>query len=148
MDEVEKNKKKVKVKKKRTLLQRIVNVFLYSGIVLLFLLLILFGISQTSTFRDFLRDKVVEEVNSTLNGKLYIGEIQGTIFTSLFLRNTVVTSGKDTILKAETIGVMTSPLQLLLKKIHIRYFEIRNASINLASDENGDLNINKALSSF
>ena len=143
MDEVEKNKKKVKVKKKRTLLQRIVNVFLYSGIVLLFLLLILFGISQTSTFRDFLRDKVVEEVNSTLNGKLYIGEIQGTIFTSLFLRNTVVTSGKDTILKAETIGVMTSPLQLLLKKIHIRYFEIRNASINLASDENGDLNITK-----
>jgi len=131
------------MKKKRTILQRIVNAFLYTGIGLLFLLLILFGISQTSTFREFLRETIVEEANSALNGKLYIEEIEGTIFTSLILHNTVVSMGKDTLFKAETIGVMTSPLQLLLKKIHIRHFEIQNASINLSTDESGELNLTK-----
>ena len=141
MSKEEKNK--VKEKKKRTLLQRIVNAFLYTGIALLFLLLILLGISQTSTFREFLRETIIEEANSALNGKLYIEEIEGTIFTSLILRNTVVSMEEDTLLKAETIGVMTSPLQLLLKKIHIRHFEIKNASINLSSDESGELNLTK-----
>ncbi len=146
MSEKEKNKprqKPGKEKKKRTLLQKIVNVFLYSGIVLLFLLLILIGISQTSTFREFLRDTIIEEANSSLNGKLYIEKIDGTIFTSLVFHNTVVSMGEDTLLKAETIGVMTSPLQLLLKKIHIRHFEIQNAFINLATDEKGELNLTK-----
>ncbi|HSP88831.1 MAG TPA: AsmA family protein, partial [Ignavibacteriaceae bacterium] len=143
MSEEEKNKKKVKEKKKRTLLQKIVNVFLYCGLGLLILLLILLGITQTSTFREYLRETIIEEANSSLNGKLYIGEIEGTIFTSLVLKNTSITMDGDTLLKAETIGLMTSPLQLLLKKIHIRYFEIENASINLERDSSGEINLTK-----
>jgi uncharacterized protein involved in outer membrane biogenesis len=38
---------------------------------------------------------------------------------------------------------MTSPLQLLLKKIFIRHFEIENASIKLTRDETGELNLAK-----
>ena len=143
MNEEEKNKKKVKEKKKRTPLQRIVNAFLYTGIGLLILFLILLGITQTSTFREFLRETIIEEANSSLNGKLYIERIDGTIFTSLLLHNTVVTMEKDTLLYAEKIGVMTSPLQLLLKKIFIRHFEIENASIKLTRDETGELNLAK-----
>ena len=103
MNEEEKNKKKAEEKKKRTLLQKIVNVFLYAGLGILLLLLILFGITQTSTFREYLRETVLKEANSTLNGKLYIEKIDGTIFTSLLLRNTVVTMEDDTLLKAEKI---------------------------------------------
>ncbi len=143
MSTEEKNKKKTKEKKKKTLLQRIVNVFLYTGLGLLILILIILGITQTSTFRDYLRDKVMEEANSALNGELYIGEIDGTIFTSLFLRNTAITMKGDTLLQAETIGVLTSPLQLLLKRIHIRHFEITNAQINLKTDKDGELNFAK-----
>src|SRR5690606_21282059 len=143
LSEEEKNKKKPKEKKKRTLLQKIVNVFLYTGLGLLILILLLLGISQTSTFREYLRETVIEEANSALNGKLYIERIDGTIFTSLMLRNTVVTIEDDTLLKAENIGVLTSPLQLLLKRIHIRHFEIQNAYINLIEDESGDLNFTK-----
>ena len=141
MSKEEKNKKKSKEKKKKTLLQRIVNVFLYTGLGFIILILILLGITQTSTFREYLRETIIEEANSSLNGKLYIEEIDGTIFTSLLLRNTVVTMDEDTLLNAEKIVVMTSPLRLLLKKIFIRHFEIRNASINLATDEAGELNL-------
>jgi hypothetical protein len=139
----EKNKKKSKEKKKKTLLQRIVNGFLYAGLGLLILILILLGITQTSTFREYLRETVIEQANSALNGKLYIEEIDGTIFTSLLLRNTVITMEEDTLLKAEKIGVLTSPLQLLLKKIHVRHFEIQNANINLKTDKSGELNFAK-----
>ncbi len=130
-------------KRERTLLQRIVNVFLYSCIGFLILLLILLGISQTHTFREFLRGKVIDIANSTLNGKVYIGEIDGTIFTSLTLRNTVVSMKSDTLLKAEEISVLTSPLQLLLKKIYVRDFEIKNADFNLSTDSSGVLNLIK-----
>ncbi len=143
MDKAEENKEKVKVKKKRTLLHRIVNAFLYTGIGLLVLILILFGISQTHTFREFLRETIIEEANSALNGKLYIEEIDGTIFTSLILRNTVINMESDTLLKAESITLMTSPLQLLLKKIYVRTFEIKNSTINLSKDSSGELNLVK-----
>src|SRR5690606_32447113 len=39
----------------------------------------------------------------------------------------------------------TSPLQLLLKKIKVRYFEIKDAEISLAEDSSGVLNIIKLL---
>ena len=107
------------------------------------LFLILLGISQTHTFREFLRGKVVEMANSTLNGEISIGELEGTILTSLTLRNTIVTMKSDTLVKAEKISVLTSPLQLLLKKIYVRDFEIENADINLSTDSSGVLNVIK-----
>lgn len=141
--EKEKQNKTTEAKKKRTLLQRIVNVFLYTCIGFLILLLIFLGVSQTHTFREFLRETVIEEANSALNGKLYIEEIEGTIFTSLILHNTIVSMEKDTLLKAESIRVLTSPLQLLLKKIYVRNFEISNAEFSLSTDSTGVLNLSK-----
>lgn len=133
-------------KKKRTLLQRIVNVFLYTCIGFLILFLIFLGISQTHTFREFLRGKIVDIANNTLNGTISIGELEGTIFTSLTLRNTVVTMKNDTLLKADKISVLTSPLQILLKKIYVRDFEIKNAEFNLSRDSSGVLNFMKLFS--
>ena len=105
----------------------------------------MFGASQTSTFREFLRKTVIEQVNKNLYGTLYIGKIDGTIFTSLILRNTVLNMGKDTLLNAGKIELRTSPLQLLLKKIKIRKFEIVQADISLITDSTGRLNFSKLI---
>ncbi len=137
------NQTKKKIKKKRTLLQRIVNVFLYTGIAVFILLVIAFGFSQTSTFRNYLRDLVIAQADSTIDGNLHIGEIEGTIFTSLILKNTMLNMGKDTLLNAGTISIKTSPLHLLLKKIYVREFEIRNANVSLIKDKSGELNISR-----
>jgi uncharacterized membrane protein YeaQ/YmgE (transglycosylase-associated protein family) len=137
--------KKEVIKKKRTLFHRIVNIFLYSGIGLFIIILLLFGASQTSTFREFLRKTVIEQVNKNLYGTLYIGKIDGTIFTSLILRNTVLNMGRDTLLNAGKIELRTSPLQLLLKKIKIRKFEIVQADISLITDSTGRLNFSKLI---
>jgi hypothetical protein len=136
-----KSEKDKVIKKKRTLFHKIVNIFLYSGIGLIILIIIFFGISQTPTFREYLRKTVIEQANKNLNGTLYIGKIDGTIFTSLILRNTLLNMGKDTLLNARKIEVRTSPLQLLLKKIKIRKFEIVQADIALIADSTGKLNL-------
>lgn len=130
-------------KRKRTLFQKTVNVFLYIGIVFLGLLIFLFGFSQTQTFRNWLRDFVVATANENLNGTLSIGKIEGTIFTSLILRDAVVTMNEDTLLNAGKIEVRTSPLRLFLKKIYVRKAEIKDAKVSFVADSLGELNVSK-----
>ena len=139
----EQKKDIVKGKKKRTFLQRTVNVFLYIGIGIFLLLVVAFAVSQTSFFRNWLRETVISAANDALNGKVYIGQIDGTIFTSLTLRDTYVTMGTDTLLNASRIELRTSPLQLLLKKIYVRKLEIDRTAIKLTKDRDGSLNISK-----
>lgn len=136
-------KNKIKIKKKRTLLQNIVNVFLYTWITLLFISLELFGISQTLTFRKFLRNEVINIANNELNGYIRLGKIDGTIFTSLVLRNTIIIMGSDTLLNAGVIEVKTSPLQIFLKRIYVRKVEIADAKIAFVADSTGSLNISR-----
>ncbi len=110
---------------------------------LLVILLIALGFSQTSTFREYLRSTVVNLANKNLHGHVSIGKIDGTIFTSLYIRNSVVNMASDTLLNAETIAVKVSPLQILGKRIYVRNIEIRNAKIDFTSDSAGVLNISK-----
>ena len=131
------------VKKKRSIFHRTVNVFLYIALGLLVLLLIAAGISQTSAFRSYARDTIIEIVNESINGKLYFEKLEGTILTSVVIRNASLTLDSDTLFKASVIEVKTSPLQLLLKKIYIRKIEITDAKIGLIVEENGRLNIDR-----
>ncbi len=129
--------------KKRSLFRKIVNSFLYLGIVLLTILLLFLGISQTSTFREYLKSTLVNLANKSLNGHISIGKIDGTIFSSLYIRDAVVNMGTDTLLNSETIGLEVSPLQILVKRIYVRNIEIKNTKINFISDSLGKLNISK-----
>jgi len=137
-------KKKNKVKK-RTLLQKTVNVFLYIGIVLLGLCLILFPVTQTSFFKEKLKNYIVEKVNESINGKISIGKLDGTIFTTVILDNTVISNGQDTLLRAQRIEVKTSPLAIFLKMIHVREVSISNADIRFVKDSGAELNISKLI---
>ncbi len=128
---------------KRPLFRRIINYFLGAGVGLFVLVLLAFGYTQTSSFRNWVKDIVVEEVNSSSNGKLTIGQLDGTIFTSLVLANTSYIFEKDTLLFAEKIEIKISPLRILLKTIYVRKLEIENARISLLKDENGVLNFSK-----
>ncbi|MCW8961500.1 MAG: AsmA family protein, partial [Ignavibacteriaceae bacterium] len=135
-----------KPKIKRPLARRIINYFIGAGVALIVIILLAVGFSQTSTFRNWFKEFVTEQVNSSTNGTLSIGNIDGTIFTTLILSNTVYTIEKDTLFSAETIELKVSTLRVLLKTIYIRKLEIDNAKVSLLKDENGDLNISKITS--
>ncbi|MDP4172698.1 MAG: hypothetical protein Q8933_01905 [Bacteroidota bacterium] len=135
------NKKKPKPKK--SVFRKIVNVFLYTFIGIIILLALFFAFTQTSTFREILRKEVISQVNSSINGKLDIGKIDGTIFTSLIIHNASLTSGNDTLLSAGRIFLKTSPLQIFLKRIYIRNFELSDTRVNLLKDSLGVYNFSK-----
>jgi hypothetical protein len=130
---------------KRPLFRRIINYFLGTGVGLMIIVLVAFGYTQTSSFRNWLKDFIVEKVNSSTNGNLTIEQINGTIFTSLILSNTSYTLYEDTLFTAERIELKVSPLRVFLKTVYIRKLEIENANISLLKDENGELNISKII---
>lgn len=132
-----------KPKIKRPLFRRIINYSVGIIVGLFVIVLIGFGYTQTSSFRNWLKDFVVEQVNSSTNGSLNIDRIDGTIFTSLILSNTSYTLYEDTLFKAGRIELKVSPLRVFLKTIYLRKLEIENANISLLKDENGELNISK-----
>ncbi len=129
-----------KNKSKKSLFRRIVNIFIAGGLLFIGLIILLVGFSQTSTFRNFIKDNLIKIVNSNTDAKLSIENIEGTILTSIFINKPCLTTGSDTLLNAEKLIIKASPLQLLLKRIYIRNFELRNASINLLQEKNGDWN--------
>ncbi|MCF8241162.1 MAG: hypothetical protein K9J16_07230 [Melioribacteraceae bacterium] len=137
------SEKKKDTKTKKPLYKRIINWFIGFGIGIIILLLILFGFSQTSTFREMLRNRVITEVNSAVNGEFNIEKIDGTILTSLILTNTSLVIDQDTLLYADRIELKTSPLRLIEKNIYIRKLGLKNIRINILEDENGNWNISK-----
>lgn len=137
------NEKTEKKKFKRSLFHKIVNVFIGLAALLLFLLVVFFGFSQTKTFRTYLRNEIIADVSNSINGNLYIEKIDGSIFSSLILYNTILSSPDDTLLYADEISIKTSPIHLLLKRILIREVLIKNAKMNLLQDKNGIWNISK-----
>jgi hypothetical protein len=84
-EKVKEETKKI-IGKGRKALRYGVNIFVYTFVGIFMLLMIFFGISQTSFFKNWLRDTVVQIVNDEIHGKLSIGEIDGTIFTSLIIK--------------------------------------------------------------
>lgn len=129
--------------KKRSIFHKIINGIIGLSIGLFILVLIILGFSQTSLFRGILREQVIEIANSSLNGTINIGRIDGTIFTSLMLRDVTVNMKQDTLLKARLIEVYTSPLQIFYKKIYVRKVGISDATISFLKDTSGALNISK-----
>jgi hypothetical protein len=135
-----------KTKIKRPLARRIINYFIGAGVVLIVIFLLAFGFTQTSSFRNWLKNFVVEQANSSTNGKLAIEGLDGTIFTSLILSKTVYTLEDDTLFSAGKIELKVSILKVFLKTIYLRKLEIDDAKISLLKDENGELNISRITS--
>ncbi len=132
---------------RRSRFHKTVNVFVFFFVGIFILLLIIGGITQTSTFRNYLREKVVALVNEEINGKIEIGKIDGTIFTSLIMRDAKLLYLKDTIASIKKVEIKISPLQIFLRRIYIRKILIEEADFVLLRDSAGVLNLTKAFPS-
>lgn len=118
------------------------NIFISIAIVVIVLIVLLLGISQTSTFRDYLRTKIIEIANAELNGRLYIEKLEGTILTTLSIRNiSLVDSANSTIFYSGNIEIRLDPFQLLTKRILVRDIIVEDAQLSLLQNEDGRWNI-------
>lgn len=135
---------KIKMPLGRKIFRYSVNSFLYLLIFITLLLLFTFIISQTNAFKNWLKNQIVEIVNAEINGKISIGKIGGTIFTSFELDDvTLTTTNNDTVASFSSLLVKTSPLKLLFKDIYVRKIELVNGYFNLLEESDGELNLLK-----
>ncbi len=138
------------IKEKKLLIKkRSIPVRILRRIYLLFLLFIVcvagfLGFTQTQTFRDIARDQVLSILNGTINGRLELEKIEGTIFTSLILKNAAIyDSAGNKVIGLQKLELYTSPTELLLKTIHVRNLIIDGLEAKLESDSLGIMNIAK-----
>lgn len=135
--------KEEKEKPKRSLRRKIFNgvIGFFAGLIVVFLLLV--GFSQTYTFREILRNKIINIFNSSTGGRLYIGKIEGTLFTTLTVSDISITIDNDTLIASKKIKVFVSPLQIFLNKLYVRDFQAEDLYFALRQDSNKAWNISK-----
>ncbi len=114
----------------RTLSRKIGNSIIGFFVAIFFTIALVFAFSQTSTFRNALRDKIVELTNNSLNGKLNIGKVDGTLITHLVLRDVTLEKDLDTFFVAKKIEFALNPFYILAKRIKVTRVSI--SDVNLA----------------
>lgn len=130
-----------KNKVQRSLPRKIGNGIIGFFITLFIILAIIFGFSQTSTFRNMLRDKILEISQNSLNGDLNIEKVEGTLLTHLVLKNISLSNDSDTIFMAKRIEVALNPFYILAKRIKVTKFLVKDAQFNLLENVDGSWNI-------
>jgi hypothetical protein len=119
------------------------NFFILFFIGLLLFLLLIFGFTQTKTFRNLLKEQVLIAVNDAIYGKLFIGEIEGSVLTSLKIKDVNLTLEGDTLAAFDYLNLRFNPIQLLFDRIDVRLLEINNPQIRLLQDSTLAWNIEK-----
>ena len=134
---------KTKASTERSIFRKIMNFLILFFIGLSVLLLLIFGFTQTKTFRSLLKEQVILAVNDAIYGKLNIGEIEGSVLTSLKLKDVNVTLYGDTIGVVQNIRLRFNPIQFLFNRIDVKSVEIINPKFYLFQDSLNNWNIEK-----
>ena len=130
-----------KYRVKRSIPRKISNGIIAFFITIFSIIVILFGFTQTSTFRNMLREQILELSKSSLNGKLSIGEVDGTLITQLVLKDVSLSMKSDTLIVAKQIEIALNPFYILSKKIKVTKFDISQAKIKLFENKDKSWNI-------
>ncbi len=116
------------------------KIFHFIGKALLFLfilVLILIGFTQTSYFRNLLKNQVIELAQKELNGNLNIESIYGTLFSSLTIKNFNYSIDGVEFISAKTVHISINPLALIQNKIVVNKIFFENGHVNLIQFKDG-----------
>jgi hypothetical protein len=112
--------------------------FIGKTLLALFILFLLFiGFTQTSYFRNLLRDKIIEYAKEELNGELKIESIYGTLISSLTIKNLNYSIEGVELISAKTLHISVNPIALFQKKIVVNKLFLENVHFNLIQFKDG-----------
>lgn len=110
------------------------------GLILLAVILI-----QTSWFKDMAKKQIETIANQQLNGTLEIGEIDGTIIGSFYIKDISITQNKTSILFCNKISLDYNLMGILSKSIKINSAIIDTFSLKMSEMTDSSWNITQLL---
>jgi len=118
----------------------------FASLVGIGIFLLLAGLfTQTSLFRNWLKVYAVEQINELLNGDISIGEIDGSLFTDIKIRNLLISQDDDTLLQVGDITIAYDPFALLRDTIKVHVLSISNLAAGLSQDTAGIWNVSQLM---
>ena len=115
----------------------------YTFVVLLFLLAISIGMTQTAIFKEGVRQFAEREAAEYLNGEVRIGKISGTFFTGLTLNEVEWWYEDERTIFIESLNITLHPTRLFHNEISVDNIVMMNPEIRLVKDEDGVLNVSR-----
>ncbi len=105
------------------------------------LILLLLVFMQTPWFKDLAKNQIETIANEQLNGTLNIGKIEGTILSSLQIKDIYIKQSDTTILFIKEIALDYNLLGILSSSIEINYAVIDSLSININQQNDSNWNL-------
>ncbi len=120
-----------------------ISLYIILSLLVICLLLILF--SQTSLFKNWLRDLLTEEINKNLAATIQIENISGNIFNKVNLSNIFLVTNHDTLIHINKLELHYNLIALLEKKIYLKKIDLQISTIHLYQTADSSWNVTKII---
>ncbi|WP_430814485.1 translocation/assembly module TamB domain-containing protein [Carboxylicivirga sp. RSCT41] len=113
------------------MLKKIVKYLILAFSLIILILIGLLIYTQTASFREYLRVKVLEIVNPYFNGELAIGKIEGNLYNTIHLTDVSLTEGDSTVASIDSLYVSYRLINLRAKHIEFDTVYMQSLHFNL-----------------
>jgi translocation and assembly module TamB len=121
----------------KTHLQKLFRIFRWFSLGLLVLVVLGLVLLQTPLARKIILRTVLAQANQSLNGKISVAALEGNFFSRLKLREILVQTEKDTLLKLASLEVAFNPFSLLSREFKIARLRLDAPEIFLYDSPEG-----------
>ncbi|MCX6120963.1 MAG: hypothetical protein NTX44_05045 [Ignavibacteriales bacterium] len=122
-------------------MRKLFRITYYIGGILLFVLIAIIGYTQTRSFKTYLRDLLLHESLTAINGELQLGVIDGNLITGFRVNDVIVTEGGVELLSAQRIELKYDPFGILFKRVGVSNAIVVKPRIHISRSLNGTINI-------
>jgi hypothetical protein len=111
-----------------------------SGI-LLFVLIAVIGYTQTNSFKTYLRNKLLNESQTAINGQLQFGNIEGNLLTGFSVDSVSIRGYTDELLSSEHIEFKYDLLGFIFKRVAVNNIVIVKPHVHVYRSVDGTWNV-------
>ncbi|RPI01352.1 MAG: hypothetical protein EHM64_15870, partial [Ignavibacteriae bacterium] len=123
--------------------RKIFRITYYFAVILLFGIIAIIGYTQTRSFKTYLRDLILHESVTFMNGELHLDAIEGNLISGFRVNNVHVTEGGMELFSAQRLEIKYDPIGFLFKRVSISNVVIEKPRIYITRAINGKYNIDR-----
>jgi hypothetical protein len=121
--------------------RKYLRIIYYVGGVFLFIIIAVVGYTQTRSFKTYLRDFLLHESTTAINGELKFGAIEGNLATGFVINNVIVTECGTELLSTQRIELKYDPFGFIFKRVGVSNAVIVKPRIHIYRSLDGSTNI-------